>query len=84
MGKCDRKCSECEYAKPSGYRKHGTTNMRTFYCGHPNQDFILRAFQKKGYKGQVGYIGMGHAFGDKPDTKSAPPWCPLKDLRNRR
>lgn len=84
MDNCHKSCSDCNYAKAKAYRRKGTTNMRMFFCGHPNQAFIVRAFVSKGYKGQVGYIGMGSAHSDKPDVKSSPPWCPLRDGRNRR
>ena len=69
------KCSECNYC--TDIRGYG--NKRgSFYCEHPDYDYLYQYFQKHRIKKSVGFIGFGERFSEQPSIKFSPAWCPKK------
>lgn len=76
-------CRDCEFCKTgSSAAKNGTLKFRTYFCRHPNQRQILRYFVSHKLKSQVGYIGRGNFYSNKPDNANTPAWCPRKGENN--
>lgn len=71
-------CKNCDYCK-SGTNTVmvGTVKRKMFFCRHPNQRAIVNFFMSHALKGQVGYVGRGNLYADKPEVDGAPKWCPI-------
>ena len=58
--------------------EHGGIKGGSFFCEHPNHEYINQYFKDHKIQKMQGFIGFGEKFKDKPSIKTAPAWCPKK------
>lgn len=75
MAKGAIKCEGCNYCK--GVKGNNATRYG-FHCQHPDQKHIGDYFREHRLTKMDGFIGFGKCFGDKPEIKTSPAWCPKK------
>ena len=69
------KCSECEHCENHG--RAGNTRG-SFYCGHPDYEYIVEFYKKHRINRAFGFIAFGNPFENFPAIKTSPKWCPKK------
>ena len=69
------KCSKCEYCR--GFRPAGIVRT-SFFCNHPDTQYIHDFFVKKGIKKMERFLGYGDSQSDTVPMVYSPTWCPKK------
>lgn len=69
------KCSKCEYCR--GFRPAGVVQT-SFFCNHPDTQYIHDFFIKKRIKKMERFLGYGDSQSDTVPMVYSPTWCPKK------
>ena len=67
-------CKDCEYCKLTARNYYGCRS--TFYCKHPDQEYITKYEKEHKVLSAHGFISFG--IGNEPNIKTSPRWCPKK------
>lgn len=68
------KCSDCKLMK--AFRRNGASRG-SCYCEHISAEKIFKRVYPKSPR-MPGFIGFTEPWGDKPQIKTSPKWCPLR------
>ena len=72
------KCSKCEYCQ--GFRSAGVVRT-SFFCNHPDTQYIHDFFIKKRIKKMERFLGYGARYSDEVPMRYSPTWCPKKSAK---
>lgn len=76
-------CAECVHMRMTGRAERTGNNdgnpRGECYCKHPEAEKTFRRICPRSPRAP-GFIGFTKMGGDKPQIKTAPRWCPLREV----